>query len=285
MTGYPIPTGRVNNAEGVFAVDPTTGAPNSPTSPVYTSLATAGVRNFFADVSYGLHGANYRPLSVFGNNPDVDAQEDIWTGGGLYPWMTAATSLEILSASASDEAAGIGARTVNIQGLNAAFGEVSQTITMNGVTPVAIPTQIYRINAVSVVTVGSNGVNVGDITIRDAGGGTTRAVVQAGYGISRQSQFTVPLGYSMIVEQVLLSINRPSTARDATVASYVKPDGLSSRMAVELSIDGNPFNQPLIVAVALPEKTDFGLRCNYVSAVNTDITAAWFGILKLNTAT
>lgn len=56
----------------------------------------------------------YRRITALGNNPDVDTgiHEDIWTGGGLYPWMTAATSLEIVSDSANDTAAGTGARTV-----------------------------------------------------------------------------------------------------------------------------------------------------------------------------
>lgn len=286
MAGYTIPQTRVNAAEATFPVDPATGLPVGVAGrPEFTTLAGGGARNFFADVSYGLHGLNYRPLSVFGNNPDTTAPEDIWSLGGNYPWMTAATSLEVVSSSASDSSAGTGARTISISGLNAAFVEVVQTITMNGITPVAVPTQLYRINSVSALTAGSNGTNVGAITVRDAGGGTTRGNIPAGYGTSRQSQFTVPLGYSMIVEQVLLSINRPSSARDATIASYAKPDGAAFRHALEMSVDGNPFNQPIIVSVALPEKTDFGLRCMYTSSPNTDITAAWFGVLKANAAT
>lgn len=272
MAGYTVPQSRVLTAEAVFHIDPATGSPGG------------WQRSFFTDVSYGLLGASYRPLSVFGNNPDITAPEDIWSLGGNYPWMTAATSLEVVSSSANDSAAGTGARTIAINGLTAAFAEVTQVITMNGVTPVAVPTQLYRINSISAITAGSNGTNVGTIAVRDAGGGTTRGNIPAGYGTSRQSQYTVPIGYSLIVEQVLLSINRPSTARDATLASYAKPDGGAYRHALEMSIDGNPFNQPLIVSVALPEKTDFGIRCMYASAPATDITAAWFGILKANSA-
>lgn len=222
---------------------------------------------------------NIRRISALGNNPDVDAAEDIWTGGGAYPWMTAATSLEILSASENDTAAGTGARTVVIAGLDINYAEITVTVTLNGITPVALSSQLFRINGAVVATCGTGNTNAGDITIRDAGGGTTRAVLQAGYSISRQSQFTVPAGYKAIVNTYILSINRPTTARDATLSTYIKPFGQAARKTVELSIDGNPVQLVAPVLTELFEKTDFGISCNYVSAANSDVTAAWAGIM------
>lgn len=226
---------------------------------------------------------NVRRITALGNNPDIVGQEDIWTGGGTYPWMTAATSLEIVSSSANDTAAGTGARTVQIQGLDANYVEVNQTITLNGVTPVAVPTQIFRINAALVVTAGSGNTNAGTVTIRDSGGGTTRAVLQAGYGISRQSQFTIPAGYTGIINTFLLSINRPSTSRDSTLSTYIKGPTTAARRTVEASISSQPWqiHQPAISV--LQEKTDFGITAMYVSAPNTDITAAWVGFMMANT--
>lgn len=225
---------------------------------------------------------NVRRISALGNNPDTAAPEDIWTGGGTYPWMTASTSLEILSASANDTALGTGARTVLIQGLDINYVEVNQVISMNGVTPVAIPTSIFRINGVAVVTAGSVGTNVGNITVRDAGGGTTRAIAQANYGFSRQSQFTIPAGYTAVINSYILSINRPSTARDTTLSTYIKEFGMAFRRTVELSVDGNPIQLRQEAITRLPEKTDFGITSMYTSSPNTDITAAWVGIMIPN---
>ncbi len=206
----------------------------------------------------------------------------MWSGGGLYPWMTAATSLEIVSGSANDAAAGTGARTVTIAGLDANFAEVSQTVTLNGIAAVAIPTQLYRIQSALVVTAGSGGFNAGDITIRDAGAGTTRALLPLGYGITRQSQFTVPAGFTLQIISILTCINRPSTVRDATIASFFQTQAGVRRLPLEFSVDGNPYRHDGVPGLMVNEKTDFGLRCTYVSAANTDLTAAWLGILRTN---
>lgn len=234
------------------------------------------------DIGFDLVNGRGR-VAALGNNPDIDAgPEDVWTGGGLYPWMTGATSLEILSSSVNDAAAGTGARTVLINGLDASYNPLSQLLTLNGTTAVAVPTQLFRIQSALIMSAGSGGVNAGDITIRDAGAGTARAVLQLGYGITKQSQFTVPTGFTLSVNSILSCINRPSTARDSTIAIFIQSQSGFYRMPLEFSVDGNPYRHDGVPGIIVPEKTDFGLRCTYVSAANTDLTAAWLGILKRN---
>lgn len=224
-----------------------------------------------------------RRVAALGNNPDVDAgPEDIWSGGGVYPWMTGATALEIVSDNAADAAAGTGARTVLVNGLDAVWEEVSQTVTLNGLTPVALVTPLYRIQSALIMSAGSGQVNAGNISVRDAGGGTVRALIPVGYGITRQSQFTVPLGYTLSINSTLLCINRPSSIRDATLATFIQSPLGFYRMPVEFSVDGNPYRHDGMPGIIVPEKTDFGIRCTYVSTTNTDITAAWLGVMRLN---
>lgn len=243
-----------------------------------------GSHDYLMNVGWNLV-PGHRRVTALGNNPDIDvAPEDVWSGGGLYPWMTGATSLEIVSDSAADAAAGTGARTVTIAGLDTTYTEISQTVTLNGTTAVAIPTQLFRINGALIITAGSGGVNAGNLIVRDAGAGTTRAVIPLGYGITRQSQFTVPLGYTLQITSIVFSINRPSSSRDATIATFVQTSTGIYRMPLELSVDGNAYRQDGVPGIMLPEKTDFGLRCTAVSATNTDLTAAWLGVMKLNTA-
>lgn len=89
-------------------------------------MATAWTYDFLIAVGLG-QVPGYRRITALGNNPDVDTAgpEDVWSGGGLYPWMTTATALEIVSDSASDTSAGTGARTVLVNGLDANFVEVA----------------------------------------------------------------------------------------------------------------------------------------------------------------
>lgn len=70
------------------------------------------------------------------------------------------------STSASDAAAGTGARTVTINYLNTSFQLKSETVTLNGVTGVnTVNTDIAFIESIQVSSVGSGGGNVGTIQV------------------------------------------------------------------------------------------------------------------------
>lgn len=89
-------------------------------------MATAWTYDFLMAVGLG-QVPGYRRITALGNNPDMDtgAAEDVWTGGGIYPWPTGSTALEIVSDSANDAAVGTGARTVTINGLDINYAEVA----------------------------------------------------------------------------------------------------------------------------------------------------------------
>lgn len=247
---------------------------------VVSPVSPLPVLDYAQAVGLGLVATDRIVLGLGHNGAVSSVPADIWPGGGVYPWMAAATSLEILSASAADAAAGTGMRTGTISGLDANYAQISDVLTLNGTTAVALPRQYLRINSLVGATAGSGAINAGQITVRDAGGGTTRCVMEAGYGTARQSQFTVPAGFTLSIQGITLSINRPTSQRDCTVASYVRLFGAPYRLALELSVDGNPFQGSIPPGATFPEKTDFGFRCTYVSQTNTDITAFWQGLLR-----
>jgi len=240
--------------------------------------------DYFTGIAAGvIPGTAYR-LGL-GNNPSIDTNstpEDVWSGGGLYPWMAAASSLEIVSDSAADAAAGTGMRTVQIQGLDANYVELNQTVTLNGTTPVAVPQQLLRINRCLIQTAGSGGTNAGTVVVRVAGGGTTYAHIPVGFGSTRSSNFTTPAGKTLFITTYNFSINRPSTQRDATLATAIRLQNGAHFLSNEVSVDGNPFQRIQIPPAPLPEKTDFVFRCTYVSANATDLTASWTGFVRTN---
>jgi len=237
------------------------------------------------DVGFGIIG-NARRVTALGANPDIDtgAAEDMWSVGGLYQWMAAPTSIEVFSSNANDTAAGTGARSIIINALDANYNEVAQTITLNGGT-VAVPSQVLRINSALIASAGSGKINAGDIVIRDAGAGTTRAVIPAGYGITRQSQFTVPAGWTLQVISILLCFNRvAASSRFGTFATFFQSSAGFYRMPLEITIsDDSPYRHDGIPGITVTEKTDFGMRCTFVSNDNSDATAAWLGIMRKNT--
>lgn len=242
--------------------------------------------DYLASVGFGEVGSIRRVVGL-GANLDIDTgtiPEDVWSGGGLYPWMTGLTSLELVSSSANDAAAGTGARTVLVQCLNDAYAELTITVTPNGLTPVALTSQCFRINGAFITSAGSGQTNAGDLTIRDAGAGTTRAVIPTGYGTAQQSNYTVPAGYTLQVTSIFMAVTRSTgTPAYADFVTYMKfpNSGNFYRMPITLAVSNSaPYRHDSLPGIVLAEKTDFLLRVTSVSASNTSVSGSWLGIMR-----
>jgi hypothetical protein len=143
-------------------------------------------------------------IHVFGYNPDVDnnVEATIWPiPGVLLGHPTSPTIMTISSSSAADAAAGTGARTVYIFGINGTGGYNDEVVTLNGQAPVNTVNTYDAIERIQVLTAGTGGVNAGTIY---AGTGTVTAGVPAvpysavgvGDNISLVGHWTCPKGYT-----------------------------------------------------------------------------------------
>lgn len=255
-----------------------------------------------ADISLGLYGgvapgAQIRRVVGLGQVTIAGsgvAANDIWSNGGIYPWVTggAAISMEIVSTSANDTAAGTGAQSVTVNGLDFAGNEISETKPTNGTTPVALTNQYYRINSVGLGTVGSGLRNLGTISVRDAGGGTVRQVIPIASiadlspGVSKGSQYTVPAGHTLLIYDIDIQINSSAggggTSKGADVLFYFR--GLASNAPVRLpralsTTDIVSKNLDAKTRIPVVAGTDFQLRCSYTSAAGIILSGSWEGAL------
>ena len=65
----------------------------------------------------------------FGYNPSIGtSDETIWSEGGLYAYPASATVMTVSSSSTDDTAAGTGARTVEVFGLDADYNEINEVV-------------------------------------------------------------------------------------------------------------------------------------------------------------
>jgi len=119
----------------------------------------------------------------------------------VYAWPTSEVTLEAISSSGDDAAAGDGARTIVVQGLGEDWEEVEATITMAGLSASTATTQKFnRIHRAYVATCGTYGSttagpNIGNITIRTESAGATHIYVSAATaptGQSLVSRYTIP---------------------------------------------------------------------------------------------
>jgi len=249
-------------------------------------------RDFDTQVGYGLV-PGYTRVAALGNNPSITTSvsvaspQDIWSGGGLYPWMPqGGTALEVVSSSASDAAAGTGIRTLILQLLDSNYLASTIPIVLNGTTAVAVPggAKWLRVNGMIITSAGSNGTNVGTVTLRDTGGGTTRTIMGAGYGIARQAVYTVPAGSTLSINsQVFSIITTLASLQGVTVAGYIQSmaGGVTYyRMPLELSTT-DTYRHDGVPGIILTEKTDFAHRCT-ASGNTVSLSTGFLGVLRDN---
>lgn len=162
-----------------------------------TSPGTSDI-DFYLAVAKG-DFTGYSNISKFGRNPNIKSSdyETIWDGSNLYPWPTAAETLNVTSSDANDTSAGTGARTIEIEGLDTNWAVQTETVTMNGTSNVTTSNAFLRVHRVRVVTAGSTGVNEGTITCTNTTSSNVIGQISlgsSGFGQSLMALYTVPAG-------------------------------------------------------------------------------------------
>lgn len=149
----------------------------------------------------------YKTVNKYGHSDNIGTSFLPVTSLNVYKTPTTATSLEILSSDANDTSAGSGARTVVVEGIDENWDFITETVSLSGVTPVALVNTYLRIHRAYVLTTGTyatngTGSHVGTILIREAGAGASWIEIDAttGYpfGTSEVACYTIPrneIGY------------------------------------------------------------------------------------------
>ena len=107
-----------------------------------------------------------------------------WEFASTYTYPVSAITMTVTSASASDDG-----KTLLIQGLDANYAEITDTVTINGGGDINTNIPFFRINDV-ILTSGT--INVGLITIQNTGKTVKYAGIRANDGRSQASIYTVP---------------------------------------------------------------------------------------------
>lgn len=191
-------------------------------------LTNTELRASPVDVAHGLAISrglvtNCAQFRKFGSNPAVGTSETPISSLGTIWQPTVAVTVEAISTDANDTAAGTGARTMVVTGLDQTFAEVSETLTLNGTSAsTASTTTFIRVYRAYVATTGTYaGTNAGAITIRVSGGGTSILQIVAGKGQTQTTMYTVPTGKTLYVEYVNISV---SSAKEVDISFYQFPN-------------------------------------------------------------
>lgn len=213
----------------------------------------------------------------------------MWEGDtASYVPPASAIALEIKSTSTADAAAGTGARTVQIEVLNASYVASTITVTLNGTTAVAITGPFLRVNSMTVVTAGSGGKPAGDIKLGNTGSTVLYGIIKAGYNSSRHGFYTVPAGCSAFISKwkgfsgATTGTHLTQMSLLATAKNNVKYSGifmLVDEIATINSGSETVLSSPIIV----PEKCDIKISAiSDASDANVVAFASFSGWIEVN---
>ena len=246
---------------------------------VYSSATRQGAYEpFDLQVSRG-QVDGHTALNIFGFSTAVgsSALGPVWEGltlsGGAFAYPSSAAALVLVSDSASDTSA----LSVRIEGLDANFAPITETIAMNGTTNVTTTNSFLRINLMTT----TNGLNVGNITAKISS--TTYAKISAGIGQTQMSIYTVPAGYTFYLSYVQADASIGFTSSNyMKFAEYNKDNTTGEANVLNQTTFVQSLNIPYTCPIAHNEKTDiqFQIVANTGSPFSCNIYAG--GILIKN---
>lgn len=207
----------------------------------------------------------YKIETLLGSNSGTTTVlETLWEEGGIYVFPSSATTMTLSSDDANDTSAGTGARTIRIMGLDANFDDISEIVTLNGLTGVPTVNLYLRIqgNGLTVMSVGSNGSNVG-ITYIGTGIITSGkpanvfGLIASGINRSHVGVFTVPNDKVAKIDQLILSVEK---GKFITLQIFEAPLGLPFINFATFQIFESAFNTRFLLSTVRTEKTDIDFR-------------------------
>lgn len=131
-------------------------------------------------------------VNIYGYQANVSTTFiPLWELNTTYTYPVAAAKMQLT---------GTGADTAKIliNGLDANYTAISETVTLNGTTPVNTISSYLRINGMQV----TSGNPAAEVTLKDLTGTTTYARINAGVGRTQAAIYTVPAGHTYYLERV-----------------------------------------------------------------------------------
>ena len=213
----------------------------------------------------GWHETNFK----FGfNSLIVDSLETIWAQGGLYSYLSSASTLYISSSSGFDDVGSTGATSAKVSGLDANYDEVSVTVNLNGQNGVQLgdARNWIRVNRIQVMSAGSGGANAGVLYVGteatpSSGVPTNKyATVAIGDNKTLMALWTVPRGYTAYLYQTDITVNTEANNKFGNVSVVARPFGQVFEVKDKFTIQNGSHHQEYKFPVKFEEKTDIEVR-------------------------
>lgn len=233
-------------------------------------------------------------VNKFGNAPDFDTTDgevDIWDGADdgnesimTYTFSTTADIDRLSSSDAGDT------QDIEVQGLDANYDLVLQTITLTGQTPVALTTPLIRVfrlkNVGATDIVGRvfcfvNGATTGGVpnTVTDI-----RAIIDNGNNQTEMAIYTVPAGKTGYIREIYASTAGGSRPTNYVVKMKIRPFGQVFQLKHRRSInDDKDLEKKFDTPEKATEKADIVITAETTeNSINGSSMSAGFDIVLID---
>lgn len=180
--------------------------------------------NYVAQVALGRR-SGHAAWDKFGFNEDVGSAsyEVVAEFGGAIGIYTTAETLSVVSTSTADDSGGTGANSLVVYGVDSAWAESIEVLTLDGTTTATTATTFISYpNRLAMFLCGTGQKNAGDITARRTTGGQTVGTIPAEEGVSQQCILTIPDSTTFLADWMLLSGARFGSGAEPTVTFKLK---------------------------------------------------------------
>lgn len=164
----------------------------------------------------------------------------VWNEGAssYFYKPTSQVAVSIVSDNAGDTSAGIGLQTALLSGVDSNDDTYSETISMNGVTPVTSSHQYKYVNNLESVTVGTGDYNQGNISVYDGASSNLMAYMHQTNNVNDFSHYYVANKKGLTVKN--LSLNAHCV--DPTIMEIRKVDATGEKLEKKLLINSETSN-------------------------------------------
>jgi hypothetical protein len=214
----------------------------------------------------------HKRLLKFGFNALInEIEETVWEAGGIYVYPSSAVALTATSSSGATDSGVI----LTVQGLDADYNEISETITLNA-SGVATTTKTF-LRANRAFVAGSKALT-GAVSF--ANGGVTYAYVNSD-NQTLMALWTVPAGYTAYIVQTDVTVMTEANNKFGTVRLVTRAPGGVFRTQDLFSAQNTSIVREFVLPLPVAEKTDIEFRAVGSSANALLNVAATFELVYI----
>lgn len=217
-------------------------------APTHTELAGIGLER---DASVVLISGAITNGGVVQNE-----RQGIQDGGDLYVFPESAQRLDVSSDSIVDTVGGIGGSEILIEGLDSDYRQITELVSLSGLTTVQTTQAFLRVNDAAVTQAGSTGFLQGNVTVTTEITADRLAYLDAISGRSNTGNYTVPADHDLLIRDIFTSVSR----KDEVEAFYTQRDFNSTAfVSTPAGILYESFGAVVNLDIGIRQKTDLML--------------------------